>query len=85
MSQATGSASGNMTPFGPRSTARRYDYTPRSHQVTTPGQCAKRSAYQDAPWSHPLGGNQEFSKDFMKKSYPYSIHNECTETEGRDR
>jgi hypothetical protein len=26
-----------------------YDYAPRSCQVTTPGQCAKRSAYQDVP------------------------------------
>jgi hypothetical protein len=31
------------------------------------------------------GGNQEFSKDFLKKSHPYSMRNECTETEGRDR
>jgi hypothetical protein len=25
------------------------------------------------------------SKDFLKKSYPHSIHNECTMTKGRDR
>jgi hypothetical protein len=31
------------------------------------------------------GGNQEISIDFLKKSYPYSICNECTEIEGRDR
>jgi hypothetical protein len=48
-----------------------------------------RALHLEKSWlrhrSHPLGGNQEFSIDFLKKSYPYSIHNECTETEERDR
>jgi hypothetical protein len=29
--------------------------------------------------------SQEFSKDFLKKSYPYSIRNECIKTKGEDR
>jgi hypothetical protein len=33
----------------------RYDYTPRSRQVTTQRQFAKRSAHQVIPWLHPLG------------------------------
>jgi hypothetical protein len=28
---------------------------------------------------------KNFQKDFLKKSYPHSIRNECTETKGRDR
>jgi hypothetical protein len=31
------------------------------------------------------GDGQKFSIDFLNKSYPYDIHNECIETEGRDR
>jgi hypothetical protein len=37
MSQATGAASHNTTPVGPKSTTQANDYTSRSHQVTTPG------------------------------------------------
>ena len=68
-----------------------YDYAQRLRQVTTPGQCAKRSGYQNIPWSHPLGNThwvgdeQEFSIDFLKRSHPYSIRNECVKTERRDR
>jgi hypothetical protein len=39
MSQATGAASRNTAPVVPKSTTQANDYTPRSHQVTTPGQC----------------------------------------------
>jgi hypothetical protein len=31
------------------------------------------------------GDGQEFSIDFLNKSHPYSIRNECIETEGRYR
>jgi hypothetical protein len=31
------------------------------------------------------GDGHEFSIDFLNKSHPYSIHNECIETEGRYR
>jgi hypothetical protein len=37
MSQATGAASCNTTPVGPKSTTQANDYTPRSHQVNTLG------------------------------------------------
>jgi hypothetical protein len=30
------------------------------------------------------GGSQELSKDFLNKSYPYSIRNECTKTKRGD-
>jgi hypothetical protein len=55
MSEATDAASRNTTQFDQGQLLRQYDYTPRSHQVTTLGQCAKRSAYQDTTWAHPLG------------------------------
>jgi hypothetical protein len=39
-----------------------------------------------APLGHTHWGcSQEFSKYFLKKSYPYSIRNECIETKGGDR
>jgi hypothetical protein len=62
MSHATGAASRNTALVGPKSTAQANDYTSRSHQVTTPGQCGKHSAYQDTPWAHPLGVAQNFQR-----------------------
>jgi hypothetical protein len=82
MSQATGAASCNTAPVGPKSTVQANDYTSRSHQVTTPGQCGKHSAYQDTPWAHPLGVSPRTFKDFLKKSYLQNIRNECTTTKG---
>jgi hypothetical protein len=84
MSQAIGTASRNTAPIGPKSTAQANDYTLRSHQVTTPGQCGKHSAYQDTPWAHPFGVPPRIFKDFLKKSYPQNICNECTTTKGGD-
>jgi hypothetical protein len=84
-SQATGIASRNTTPIGPKSNAQANDYTPQSHQVTAPGQCGKHSAYQDTPWAHPLGVSPRIFKDFLKKSYPQNIRNECTTPKGGDR
>jgi hypothetical protein len=46
--------------------------TPRGHiKLLLQDSALKRSAYQDAPWSHPFGGggNQEFSLDFLNKSF----------------
>jgi hypothetical protein len=85
MSQATGTASRNPTPIGPKSTAQANDYAPRSHQVTTLGQHGKRSVYQDTPWAHPLGVSLRIFKDFLKESYPQNILNECTTTKEGDR
>jgi hypothetical protein len=62
MSQATGTASRNTTTVGPKSIAQANYYTSRSHQVTTPGQCGKHSAYQDTPWAC----RPEFSKIFWR-------------------
>jgi hypothetical protein len=67
MSQATGAASRNTAPVGPKSTAQANDYTSQSHQVTTPGQRDKHSAYQGTPWAHPLGVLTRIFKDFLKK------------------
>jgi hypothetical protein len=85
MSQATGAASRNTALVGPMSTAQANDYTSRSHQVTTPGQRGKHSAYQDTPWAHPLGVSLRIFKDFLNKSYLQNICNECTTTKGGDR
>jgi hypothetical protein len=67
MSQATGAALRNTAPVGPKSTALANDYTSRSHQVTTPRQRDKHSAYQDTTWAHPLGVSPRIFKDFLKK------------------
>jgi hypothetical protein len=67
ISQATGAASHNTAPVGPKSTTEANDYTSRSHQITTPGQRDKYSAYQDTPWAHPLGVTPRIFKDFLKK------------------
>jgi hypothetical protein len=85
MSQATGAASCNTAPVGPKSSAQANDYTSRSHQVTTLGQCGKHSAYQDTPWAHPLGVSPIIFKDFLKESYPQNIRNGCTTTKEGDR
>jgi hypothetical protein len=67
MSQATGIASHNTTPVGPKATAQANDYTSLSHQLTTPGQRDKHSAHQDTPWAHTLGVSPRIFKDFLKK------------------
>jgi hypothetical protein len=67
MSPATGAASRNTAPVGPKSTAHANDYTSLSHQVITPGQRDKHSAHQDTPWAHPLGVSPRIFKDFLKK------------------
>ena len=82
MSQATGAVSRNTTPVGPKSTAQANDYTSLSHQVTTSVQHDKHSAHQDIPWAHPLGVSPGILKDFLKKSYPENIRNECITTKG---
>jgi hypothetical protein len=85
MSQAIGAASRNMAPVVPKSTAQANDYTSRSHQVTTPRQRGKHSAYQVTPWAHPLGVSPRIFNDFVKKSYPQNIRNECITTKGGDQ
>jgi hypothetical protein len=77
-SQATSAASRNTAPVGHKSTAQANDYTPRSHQVTTPGQCGKHSAYQDTPLGTPIGcvtkNFQRFSEEVISiKIYAINV------------
>jgi hypothetical protein len=60
--------------------------TPRGHiKLLLQDSVVKHSVYQDNPWAHPLGVSPGIFKDFLKKSYPQNIRNECTATKEGDR